>query len=138
MKYIEKYDLYIDEDLVVYKTYTNSNCRGKNLPTCYLVQIPWQKLKNGYMYHRHYVNGKKVSVYLHRLLAEVFIPNPDNKPTVNHINHKRGDNRLENLEWMTQKEQLAFKRLEDTPERIKKREAQLRWYHKRKELKKAA
>ena len=138
MKYIEKYDLYIDEDLVVYKTYTNSNFKGKNLPSCYLIQIPWQKLKNGYMYHRHYVNGKKVSVYLHRLLAEVFIPNPDNKPTVNHINHKRDDNRLENLEWMTQKEQLAFRRIPDEVRLEHRRKQQREYYHNVRKWKKAA
>lgn len=132
MKYIEKYDLYVDEDLVVYKTYAYTHFKEKNMPSCCLVQIPWQKLKNGYMYYRHYAHGKRVSIYLHRLLAEFFIPNPDNKPTVNHINHIRDDNRLENLEWMTRKEQVAFRRLEDTPERIKHREQNLKWYYKKK------
>jgi len=50
-------------------------------------------------------DGKEHSLLTHRLIALTFIPNPENKPTVNHKNHKRSDNILENLEWMTYREQ---------------------------------
>lgn len=42
---------------------------------------------------------------VHRLIAETFIPNPENKPTVDHINRKRDDNRVCNLRWATHSEQ---------------------------------
>ena len=44
-------------------------------------------------------NEKKVNKYIHKLLAEVFIPNPDNLPNVDHIDTQRLNNDLSNLRW---------------------------------------
>ena len=47
----------------------------------------------------------------HRIIAEVFIPNPDNLPQVNHINKDRTDNRVENLEWISVRDNCHGTRL---------------------------
>jgi len=55
-------------------------------------------------------NFTRHSVKIHRLVALNFIPSPENKETVNHKNHNREDNNVNNLEWMTTTEQNNHKR----------------------------
>lgn len=58
----------------------------------------------GYYYVVLCKKGKTRLMMVHRILAEAFIPNPDNKPEVDHINTNRQDFNLENLRWVTHKE----------------------------------
>lgn len=61
---------------------------------------------HGYLYVNLSKEGKVVPKKVHRLIAEAFIPNPDNKPFIDHINTVTTDNRIENLRWCTQKENM--------------------------------
>ena len=56
--------------------------------------------KNGYVY----ITIQYKRVKLHRIIAEAFIPNPDNKPQIDHINRNKLDNSVENLRWVTAQE----------------------------------
>lgn len=56
---------------------------------------------NGYKKASLYKNGKEYQRLVHRLVAEAFIPNPNNYDEINHINENKSDNRVENLEWCT-------------------------------------
>ena len=58
----------------------------------------------GYKFVRLCRNNKFEQPSIHRLVAEAFIPNPNNKPTVNHIDENKGNNIVTNLEWATYKE----------------------------------
>ncbi|NBK91181.1 hypothetical protein D5278_04155 [bacterium 1XD21-13] len=60
--------------------------------------------KNGYFYVRLKKSGEEKIKFVHRLVAEAFIDNPENKETVNHINGVKICNCVDNLEWMTQEE----------------------------------
>jgi len=56
---------------------------------------------HGYLVVNFLKNKKHKTFLIHRLVAQSFIPNPDNKPQVNHINGVKTDNRVVNLEWVT-------------------------------------
>lgn len=60
----------------------------------------------GYAAVMLFKNNKGRRHRLHRLLARLFIPNPDNKPFVDHINRIKSDYRLENLRWVTHGENV--------------------------------
>lgn len=61
---------------------------------------------SGYYTFSFHKEGRLYTRKLHRIIAEAFIPNPENKPYINHKNCVRTDNRIENLEWCTHKENM--------------------------------
>ena len=74
------------------------------------------------------LNCKGKPYKVHRLVAQCFIPNPDNKLSVDHINRNRGDNRVSNLRWATATEQQLNRRRKYDFE-YTDRKSYLRAYH---------
>ena len=72
------------------------------------------KHRGGYAYITLHHNGESKVCKIHRLVAETYIPNPDKKPCVNHIDGNVLNNSVENLEWCTTKENNEWNVLRGT------------------------
>ena len=94
------------------------NCKGGSKRLCKGKELKPYQDDDGYYRVGIHCNGKCYTVGVHKLVAEAFIPNPDNKPCIDHINGNRQDNRVENLRWCTVEENNAFELARD-----RKREA---------------
>lgn len=63
-----------------------------------------QENNKGYLFVCAKEEGRRKNLLIHRLVAEAFIPNPENKPEVNHIDGNPHNNKVDNLEWVTSSE----------------------------------
>lgn len=94
-KQIDDYlNYYIDENGDIYNESSNNILRGSIG-------------ENGYKYYRLSKNNKKKMFYAHRLVAEYFIPNPNNLPVVNHIDGNKLNNHVSNLEWVSYSDNIT-------------------------------
>jgi hypothetical protein len=82
--------IYLSEDGRVWSVTKNRECRTSRLNS----QVNYQRLCTK-------IDGKTKNFYLHRLVAETFIPNPHNYSDINHINGDKTDNCVNNLEWVS-------------------------------------
>jgi len=87
-----------------YLIYSNGRVSSKRFPDRFLKQHLCGSKRNYYEVAL-YNEGNKKHFKVHRLVALHYIPNPENKPTVDHKNRNPFDNRVENLRWATHKEQ---------------------------------
>ena len=94
---IKDYPNYMVSNLGNVKSLCNNKTRKEKI-------IKKGKDSGGYLFVNLHKKGKVKYYYVHRLVAEVFMPNPDNKPCIDHINTDKTDNSVENLRWVTHKE----------------------------------
>ena len=64
-------------------------------------------INRGYSHISLYNNGKQKTAKIHRLVAEHYIPNPDNKPQLDHIDQNKQNNNSSNLRWVTPRENCS-------------------------------
>lgn len=98
---MEKY-----KEIIGFENYSVSNIGNVKSNNIDKILSP-ELLKSGYHRVKLFKNGKSKKILIHRLVAEHFLDNPENKPFVNHKNGIKTDNRLINLEFVSAKENTS-------------------------------
>ncbi len=88
-------------DIIGYEGYYQVSPDGKIYSVRRGKYLKLNQKKNGYVHVELNKNGVSRTFRVHRIVAQAYIPNPDCKDTINHINCIKNDNRVENLEWAT-------------------------------------
>lgn len=105
LKPIEDFDGYfISDDGIVYCNLGKGNRRNNKTVDLYPIKPRYTKTGYTRVYMRNSKTNKRVDRYVHRLVAQAYIPNPDNCNYVNHIDLVRDHNSADNLEWVTARE----------------------------------
>lgn len=81
--------------------------------------ISQRKNHNGYSVVNLHKANKIKTARVHRLVAEAYLPNPDNLPIVHHRNAIRTDCRVENLEWVTHEKNMFYKTIDGLVEYLR-------------------
>jgi len=71
--------------------------------------------RDGYIYVHFSVSGKTINRKVHRLVAQTFLPNPDNLPEINHKDNNPLNNNMSNLEWCSRQYNIAYREKYGTP-----------------------
>lgn len=69
----------------------------------------------GYLQVGPRINGRKINIYIHRLVAECFLPNPENLPEINHKDNNPLNNNISNLEWCSRNYNMSYREKYGTP-----------------------
>ncbi len=93
----------------IYQVSDEGEVRSLNYRNTGRVQVLKPNKNNcGYLLVTLYKNGKRKSFSVHRLVAEAFLPNPDNLPEINHKDENKANNCASNLEWCDRKYNANF------------------------------
>jgi len=96
-KLIDEYPDYMISNLGRVKSFKNNKERILN----------YSPNSSGYIQVELRKNNSRFTLKIHRLIALAFIPNPENKPCIDHINRNPLDNSIENLRWVTHQENMC-------------------------------